>query len=295
MDDQATTTLYFADIAQYPLLDATEEVDAGVRLIQGRRAARLLQAGHDTPTLRQAILDGLAARDRLITGNLRLVADIARHYCGRGLPYLDLVQEGTLGLMRAVAKFHPALLRHGRFAHHAGWWIKAAIRAALGAQSRVVRIPSGQYWGVRQLRRKTFELLQAHGRIPSRDELARALGCTEARVQTLLAAEQEPISLELPVGRDDQDLSLGDTLAAQTPAAPDQIVTDRLLYADLARVFNLLTDRQRSVVARRFGLLDGRPQRLQTIGADFGVTREAIRKAEVRALHQLRAGMLSYQ
>jgi RNA polymerase primary sigma factor len=256
--------LYFHEMGKVPLLTGVEEV----------ALARRIERGDD------------AARQKLIESNLRLVVSIAKRHAGRGMPLLDLIQEGNLGLMRAVEKFD---YRRGfKFSTYATWWIRQAVTRALADQSRTIRVPVHMVENIQTYVRVQRLLIQEIGREPSHEEIAAEMGVTVARVREIQRISQEPASLHQQVG-DEGDSQLGDFVEDRQSAAPVEEVTDIVQREEIMTVLGLLSGRERTVLRLRFGLDDGRPRTLEEVGQVFGVTRERIRQIEARTLAKLKA------
>ncbi|MEV0531783.1 RNA polymerase sigma factor [Kitasatospora sp. NPDC050463] len=281
---------YLREIGRIRLLNAAEEVELARRIEAGLFAEERLDREPPPPDPLAGELDALVvigrvAKRRLIEANLRLVVSVAKRYVGRGLTMLDLVQEGNLGLIRAVEKFDYA--RGYKFSTYATWWIRQAMSRALADQARTIRVPVHVVELINRVIRVQRALLQESGTEPGPAEIAVALELTEARVRELLRLAQEPISLHTPVGEED-DVALGDLIEDADAASPAESATFLLLRQHLEAVLATLGDRERQVVQLRYGLDDGRPRTLEEIGALFGVTRERIRQIESKTLVKLR-------
>ena len=256
--------MYLKEIGKVPLLTAEEEVSLAKRI--ERR--------------------DMDAKRKLIEANLRLVVSIAKRYVGRGMLFLDLIQEGNLGLIRAVEKFD---YRKGyKFSTYATWWIRQAITRAIADQARTIRIPVHMVETINKLIRVQRQLLQDLGREPTPEEIAADMGLTPDKVREIQKISQEPVSLENPVG-DEGDSQLGDFIEDDQAIAPSDAVGELMQGEDLNRVLELLTSRERRVLEMRYGLTDGRPHTLEEVGVQFGVTRERIRQIEAKTLAKLRA------
>ncbi|HOQ68061.1 MAG TPA: RNA polymerase sigma factor RpoD [Candidatus Atribacteria bacterium] len=255
--------MYLKEIGQVPLLTKEEEVELAKRVEQGDPEAKR----------------------KLIEANLRLVVSIAKKYVGRGLLFLDLIQEGNLGLIRAVEKFD---YRKGyKFSTYATWWIRQAITRAIADQARTIRIPVHMVETINKLNRTARQLVQELGRDPTPEEIAERMDITPEKVREILKIAQEPLSLETPIG-EEEDSHLGDFIEDTGAVAPPQAASYSLLREQLSSVLNTLAEREREVLKLRFGLEDGRPHTLEEVGLIFGVTRERIRQIEAKALRKLR-------
>jgi len=255
--------MYLKEIGRVPLLTAQQEVELAKRMERGDEEAKR----------------------KLIEANLRLVVAIAKKYVGRGMLFLDLIQEGNLGLIRAVEKFD---WRKGyKFSTYATWWIRQAITRALADQARTIRIPVHTVETINKLVRVSRQLLQQKGREPAPEEIAEEMGLTPERVREIMKIAQEPISLETPIG-EEEDSHLGDFIEDESVSSPAEAASYTLLKEQLESVLDTLTPRERKVLKLRFGLDDGRPRTLEEVGKEFGVTRERIRQIEAKALRKLR-------
>jgi RNA polymerase primary sigma factor len=281
---------YLNEIGRVSLLSAAEEVELAERMARGDAAARrLVEAEQLQPQVRAAlqgdVASGEAARHHLTQANLRLVVSIAKKYRGRGLSLMDLIQEGNIGLMRAVEKFDPT--RGNRFSTYATWWIRQAVSRALAEQSRTIRLPVHLSESMSKIKRTVDQLVQALGRQPSHEELATALGLPIERVARVLDAMRNPISLETPVG-EDRENTLGEFIEDQGQVAPGEVAAHHMMRNDLLAVLGELTERERQVLSLRYGLLDGHHRTLETVGKAIGMTRERARQIEAEALRKLR-------
>jgi RNA polymerase primary sigma factor len=255
--------MYLKEIGRIPLLNRTEEID----LAQRNEAA------------------DPAAKQHLIDANLRLVVSIAKKYIGRGMTFLDLIQEGNKGLIRAVEKY--AWRKGFKFSTYATWWIRQAITRAIADQARTIRIPVHMVETINKLMRISRQLMQELGREPLPEEIAEAMEIEPERVREILKISQKTTSLETPIG-EDGDSYLGDFIADETQLSPYDATANRMLKEDIERVLQTLTDREARVVRMRFGLNSSRPMTLEEVGRKFGVTRERIRQIEAKALRKLR-------
>ncbi len=282
---------YLREIGRIALLSADEEVELASRVEAGLFAEDKLAREGDLDSrlageLDRLVVRGRMAKRRLIEANLRLVVSVGKRYAGRGLTMLDLVQEGNLGLIRAVEKFDYA--RGYKFSTYATWWIRQAMSRALADQARTIRVPVHVVELINRVVRLRRQLLQERGAEPDTAEVAALLGLTAERVTEVLRLSQEPISLHAPVGEED-DLALGDLIEDGDAASPAESAAFLLLRQHLEAVLSTLGERERQVVQLRYGLDDGRPRTLEEIGRLFGVTRERIRQIESKTLGKLRA------
>jgi RNA polymerase primary sigma factor len=282
---------YLKQIGKVPLLNAGQEVELAKRIEAGLFAAEklaegtgVLCAGQNTD-LGLVAEDGRRAKDHLVEANLRLVVSLARRYTGRGMLFLDLIQEGNLGLIRDVEKFDYA--KGYKFSTYATWWIRQAITRAMAEQSRTIRLPVHMVEALSGLARVQRQLLQDLGREPTPDELAAGLDMTPEKVIEVQKYGREPISLHTPLG-EDGDSEFGDLIEDSEAIQPGEAVSFTLLQEQLHSVLGTLSEREAGVVSMRFGLTDGRPKTLDEIGKVYGVTRERIRQIESRAMSKLR-------
>jgi RNA polymerase primary sigma factor len=291
-DDDDTITLYLREIGGIPLLTAEDERLLAQRYEQGRAAQGHLEngalepgAGGPSPELlRRQVADGESARARLIQANSRLVVHIAKKYVNNGVPFMDLIQEGNLGLIRAVEKFD---YRRGfKFSTYATWWIRQAITRALADQARTIRVPVHMSEQISRLAAATRRLEQELGRDPTLVEVAREMELPAQRVEQIIEIARSPLSLEMKVG-EESDAELGHFIADDTPEPTEQAGRE-LLREELGSVLNSLTRREAQVLELRYGLADGTPHTLEEVGERFGVTRERIRQIETKAIRRLR-------
>ncbi|MFD8390943.1 RNA polymerase sigma factor [Streptomyces sp. NPDC059680] len=281
---------YLREIGRIPLLTAAEEVELARRVEAGLFAEEKLGSTPDLDSqlaldLDRLVVMGRMAKRRLIEANLRLVVSVAKRYIGRGLTMLDLVQEGNLGLIRAVEKFDYA--RGYKFSTYATWWIRQAMSRALADQARTIRVPVHVVELINRVVRVQRRMLQERGYEPTPDEVAAHLDLPPERVSEVLRLAQEPVSLHAPVGEED-DVALGDLIEDGDAASPVESAAFLLLREHLEAVLSTLGERERKVVQLRYGLIDGRPRTLEEIGRLFGVTRERIRQIESKTLNKLR-------
>ena len=286
-----TVGLYLKEMARVPLLTTQQEVDLASRIERGRaaetRMARL--NGNGTPKKRSELMshiqDGRAARDHLIKANTRLVVSIAKKYMGRGVPFLDLIQEGNLGLMKAVEKFD--YHRGYRFSTYATWWIRQTITRAIADQGRTIRVPVHMSDRIRRLYKVSRELEQDMGRKPSPEEIGHVMEVDSRKVQWMMRVSWRPLSLETPVG-EEEDSELGAFVEDESTPTPTQSAYQNLLREKIEEVLATLSPREARILRLRFGLHNGRSYTLEEVGQKFGLTRERIRQIEGKALRRLR-------
>ncbi len=282
--------LYLNEIGRYPLLTAQQEVELAMQMEGGLKAAARLDADEalsdeDRSFLEHEVVVGRAAHEQLVQSNLRLVVALARRYVGRGMALLDLIQEGNVGLMRAVERFD---YRRGfKFSTYATWWIRQSISRAIADQGRTIRMPIHVLDAVNKLTRSQRELTQTLGRAPTIEELAKELDLEVDRVVELTRIALDTVSLETPVGEGD-DGTLGDLVEDVDSERPADVASFTSLQDQLAEALEGLNEREREVLIMRFGLADGRMRTLEEVGAHFNVTRERIRQLETKALAKLR-------
>ena len=290
IESDDTISLYLREVGSVPLLTAEEEVELARRMEAGREARERLSKGDYTSEEERAELEarvrsGEEARANLIKANSRLVISIAKRYIGQGVPFLDLIQEGNLGLMRAVDKFD--YKRGYKFSTYATWWIRQAITRAIADQGRTIRVPVHMSDRIRRLYGVSRELEQKLGREPTLKELADALGISLQKVRWMLRISRRPLSLEKPVG-EDGDSELGAFIEDEDAPAPTEVASHQLLRQELERALATIDPREARILRLRFGLIDGRAHTLEELGQKFGLTRERIRQIEGEALRRLR-------
>jgi RNA polymerase primary sigma factor len=286
-----TVGLYLKEMARVPLLTNEQEVDLAKRIERGGKAEKVLERMPGNASLRRRaelqghLEDARAAREHIIKANTRLVVSIAKKYMGRGVPFLDLIQEGNLGLMKAVEKFD---YRRGfRFSTYATWWIRQTITRAIADQSRTIRVPVHMSDRIRRLYKAARELEQQLGRKPTPEEIAEELKLDSRKVQWMLKVSWRPLSLERPVGEDD-DAEFGNFVEDEHTPTPTQSAHANMLREQLESVLSTLTPRESRILRLRFGLQNGRAYTLEEVGQKFGLTRERIRQIEGKALRRLR-------
>jgi RNA polymerase primary sigma factor len=285
-----TISLYLKEMARVPLLTAEEEVSLAKRYERGRKAQDRMSGNGSLPEeekdrLYDIVIDGEDARDHLIKANTRLVVSIAKRYLGQGVPFLDLIQEGNLGLIKAVQKFD--YKRGHRFSTYATWWIRQAITRALADQGRVIRLPVHLSDRIRKVYQVAQQLEQDWGRQPTPEEIAEELSLPPQKVQWMLKVSQRPLSLEKPVG-EEEDSELGSFIPDDEAPTPSESAYQDLLEEKLDDILTSLTPREARILRLRFGLYDGRSYTLEEVGRKFGLTRERIRQIEHEALDRLR-------
>ncbi len=254
---------YLREIGRVPLLTSEEEIDLAIRIMNGDEQAK----------------------KRLSEANLRLVVSIAKRYLGRGMHFLDLIQEGNLGLIKAVDKFD--YTKGFKFSTYATWWIRQAITRAIADQARTIRIPVHMVETINKVKRARSQLLHENAHEPSAEEIAEELDMPVDKVREIMRVAQDPVSLETPIG-EEEDSHLGDFIEDEQATAPDDAVSSIMLKKQMEEVLNTLTARENRVIRLRFGLDDGRSRTLEEVGAEFGVTRERIRQIEAKAIRKLR-------
>jgi RNA polymerase primary sigma factor len=283
--------MYLKEIGRVALLTAQQEVELAKRIEQGVLATERIESSanglspEDREQLRWLQFDGHRAKRHLVEANLRLVVSIAKRYVGRGMAFLDLIQEGNLGLIRAVEKFD--YTKGYKFSTYATWWIRQAITRAIADQARTIRIPVHMVETINKLVRIQRQLLQDLGREPTADEIAKHMEMSSEKVREIQKISQEPVSLETPVGEED-DSHLGDFIEDSEAVIPLERASFRLLQEQLESVLHTLSEREKEVIRLRFGLVDGQPRTLEDVGKKFGVTRERIRQIESKTLSKLR-------
>ena len=286
--------MYLKEIGKVPLLSAAEEIDLAMKIEAGVAAAAELdkaeEEGREVERREKRRLGrveqvGIDAKQQLIEANLRLVVSIAKRYVGRGMLFLDLIQEGNLGLIRAVEKFD--YTKGFKFSTYATWWIRQAITRAIADQARTIRIPVHMVETINKLVRIQRQLLQELGREPTPEEIGKEMGLPAERVREIQKISQEPVSLETPIG-EEEDSQLGDFIEDDAAVVPPDAASFSMLQEQLSKVLDGLAERERKVISLRFGLEDGHPRTLEEVGREFGVTRERIRQIESKTLAKLR-------
>ncbi len=286
--------MYLKEIGKVPLLTAAEEIDLAMKIEAGVEATEKLEADdageieldrRERRRLGRSEQMGLDAKQQLIEANLRLVVSIAKRYVGRGMLFLDLIQEGNLGLIRAVEKFD--YKKGFKFSTYATWWIRQAITRAIADQARTIRIPVHMVETINKLVRIQRQLLQEKGREPTPEEIGEQMGLSAERVREIQKISQEPVSLETPIG-EEEDSQLGDFIEDDSAVVPPDAASFSMLQELLGKVLDGLAERERKVISLRFGLEDGHQRTLEEVGREFGVTRERIRQIESKTLAKLR-------
>ncbi|MEL6151523.1 MAG: RNA polymerase sigma factor RpoD [Chloroflexota bacterium] len=283
-----TVGLYLREMARVPLLNMEEEVELAIRMEAGLDAEKKLKRNPNSKRSAEwqfMVQDGIAAREHIIKANTRLVVSIAKKYMNRGVPFLDLIQEGNLGLMKAVEKFD--YKRGYRFSTYATWWIRQTITRAIADQGRTIRVPVHMSDRIRKMYRVMRELEQAKGEKPSVEEIAEHMELDVRKVQWMLRVSYQPLSLEQPVGEDEES-ELGSFIENEDAPTPAQSTYHNLLEEKIEEILGTLSEREARILRLRFGLEDGRSYTLEEVGQKFGLTRERIRQIEGRALRRLR-------
>jgi RNA polymerase primary sigma factor len=288
-----TTTLYLREMSKVPLLNKEQEVSLAKRYEAGRSAAEdLIKVSKKTSAEKQSVLeeiieDGLLAREHLIKANTRLVVSVAKRYNGRGVPFLDLIQEGNLGLMKAVEKFDHS--RGFRFSTYATWWIRQTITRAIADQGRTIRVPVHMVDRIRVMYKRIHEIEQKLGREPTIEELSKSLDIPQDKVEWMIQVSWLPLSLESPINDGEEESELGNFIEDRDTPSPSQKVYSKLLSEKIDEILDSLPYREARILRLRFGLENGRFYTLEEVGRKFGLTRERIRQIETNALRQLRS------
>lgn len=287
--------VYLKEIGRVPLLSTEEEIELAERILAGAAAEELLKREKEDEgfamseegeqAAKKAMRMGESAKQRLAEANLRLVVSIAKRYVGRGMQFLDLIQEGNLGLIKAVEKFDHT--KGFKFSTYATWWIRQAITRAIADQARTIRIPVHMVETINKVKKVSSQLLHRNGHEPTAEEIAEELEMPVDKVREIMRVAQEPVSLETPIG-EEEDSHLGDFIPDEDAPVPAEAASHTLLKEQLGGVLKTLTPREEKVLRLRFGLEDGRPRTLEEVGKEFNVTRERIRQIEAKALRKLR-------
>ena len=287
--------VYLKEIGRVPLLSTEEEIELAERILAGAAAEEMLKREKEDESFalseegeqaaKKAVRLGEAAKQRLAEANLRLVVSIAKRYVGRGMQFLDLIQEGNLGLIKAVEKFDHT--KGFKFSTYATWWIRQAITRAIADQARTIRIPVHMVETINKVKKVSSQLLHRNGHEPTAEEIAEELEMPVDKVREIMRVAQEPVSLETPIG-EEEDSHLGDFIPDEDAPVPEEAASHTLLKEQLGGVLKTLTPREEKVLSLRFGLEDGRPRTLEEVGKEFNVTRERIRQIEAKALRKLR-------
>ncbi|MFQ5615380.1 MAG: RNA polymerase sigma factor RpoD/SigA [Anaerolineales bacterium] len=289
LDPRDMVGLYLKQAAEVPLLTPQEEIDLAMAIELGRKARDEMARGSLTlkrhRELQRYVEKGWSSRERLIISNSRLVISVAKKYIGRGVPFLDLIQEGNIGLMRAAKKFD---YRRGfKFSTYATWWIRQAVTRAIADQGRTIRVPVHMGDQISKLRRVQNQLKQKYARDPTMQELANTMELPMKKVEDMLKVSRRPLSLEMPID-DEGESMLGDFIEDRDAPAPDETASHNLLKEHLGQVLNTLPPREVRVLQLRYGLIDGKTCTLEEVGRKMGVTRERVRQIEAQALRRLR-------
>jgi RNA polymerase primary sigma factor len=282
--------LYLREIGQVALLTAMEERDLAIQITDGKAARRRIddedyRDGRERAMLEITVARGIEARRRLIQANLRLVVSVAKKYIGSPMAFMDLVQEGNIGLMRAVEKFD--YTKGNRFSTYATWWIRQAVTRSIAEQSRLIRLPVHLSESLVHLRRAIYKLEQQLEREPTPQEIAHTMGMSLRKVKRLLQASTQPVSLEQPINNESEG-RVGEVLADESLETPMEIAAQNMLHQELNAALNDLPERERKILQMRYGLLDGQRRTLEEVGVAFGITRERTRQIEAEALRRLR-------
>lgn len=289
IDTSDTIGLYLKEAASIPLLTKQEELDLSQRIEKGRLSREEMGRGKLTirrhKFLRRLVEDGWAAREHLITANSRLVISVAKKYMGRGVPFLDLIQEGNIGLMRAAKKFD--YHRGYKFSTYATWWIRQAVTRAIADQGRTIRVPVHMGDQISKMLRLQHQLKQQLSRDPTVEEMAEVLNVPPKKIEHMIQVARRPLSLQLPIG-DEEDDMLGDFIEDNDAPAPDEAATHNLLREDIEDMLDHLPPREAKILQLRYGLSDGKVHTLNEVGRKMGVTRERVRQIEAQALRRLR-------
>lgn len=296
IESDDTISLYLKEVSRIPLLTAEDEIELAKAMRRGEQAQKKLDTANDDPAnnalsaaeflnLQQQVEAGEEARKKLTQANSRLVISMAKKYIGQGVPFLDLIQEGNMGLMRAVEKFDHE--RGHKFSTYATWWIRQSITRAIADQGRTIRVPVHMNDRIRRLYRVSRRLEQELGREPTVEELAPEMDLAPERVERIIEISQRPLSLEKPVG-EEKDSELGEFIEAQEVPDPDEEAAHQVLRDDIEKLLTVLTPREARVLELRYGLMDGHSYTLKEVGEKFGLTRERIRQIEKEALRRLR-------
>ncbi|WP_119072539.1 sigma-70 family RNA polymerase sigma factor [Aggregatilinea lenta] len=291
MDTDDVVGLYLKEAGRVPLLTGEEEIALAKRMEAGRIAGEQLEEFGDAldwdtrDELYRLVNDGDAAQEYLVRANARLVISVAKKYIGRGVHFLDLIQEGNIGLIRAARKFE--YQRGHKFSTYATWWIRQAVSRAVADQGRTIRVPVHMGDQINRLRRTSNRLMQDLGRDPTMEEIAAAMETTPDKVEDLIEISRRPVSLESPI-EEDADSEFGDFIEDQTTPQPTEVVTANLLREHLAQALERLPDREAHILQLRYGLADGETHTLEEVGREIGVTRERVRQLEAQALNRLR-------